>query len=194
MEQTLVVIKPDALQRGIAGDVIHRLEKVGLKMVACKMFIPNEELLNKHYPTDRTELVTGMGERTLEGYKELGLDPIKLLGSDDPHTIGLQVQKWLVEFMISAPVVAMVWEGPHAIEVVRKIRGATLPLKALPGTINGDYSFDSAALGNSQSRPIKNLVHASGNVEEAGFEISLWFDKSELFPDYVTLHQAFMNS
>ena len=193
MERTLVVIKPDALKRGLAGDIIHRFEKIGLKMIACKMFVPTKELLNKHYPIDRKEFVEGMGQRTLDGYKEMGVDVKEQFGTDDAHKIGLLVQSWLVDFMVSSPVVAMVYEGPHAIELVRKIRGATMPLKAAPGTINGDFSFDSAALGNAQSRPIKNLVHASGNEEEAKFEIGLWFTESELYSDYETLHQTYMN-
>ena len=193
MDRTLVVLKPDAIKRGIAGDIIHRFEKVGLKMIACKMFVPTEELLNKHYPVDRKEFVEGMGQRTVDGYKELGYDVKEQFGTDDPHKIGLKVQKWLVDFMVSSPVIAMVYEGPDAIEVVRKIRGATMPIKAMPGTINGDYSFDSAALGNAQSRPIKNLVHASGNREEASFEIGLWFTDSEIHSEYETLHQTYMN-
>lgn len=193
MEQTLVIIKPDALQRGIAGDIIQRFEKVGLKLIGCKMFIPTKDLLNKHYPLAREEFIQGMGNKTLENYKELGIDPIEAFGSDDAKVIGTKVQNWLVDFMVSAPVVALVLEGPHAIEIVRKIRGHTLPLKAQPGTITGDYSFDSSSLANSSGRPIRNLVHASGNVEEAEFEIGLWFKKSELFSAYDTVHQKHMN-
>ena len=97
----------------------------------------------------------------------------------------------LVDSMRAGPVIAMVLEGPHAIEVVRKIRGHTLPQKAMPGTITGDYSFDSSYVANKANRPIKNLVHASGNVEEAEFEIGLWFSKKELF-EYETIHQKHM--
>jgi nucleoside-diphosphate kinase len=191
MERTLIVLKPDAVQRGIIGDIINRFEKVGLKIIGAKMFIPSKDLLNKHYPVDREEFITGLGNKTLENYKEQGINPREHFGHDDPHKIGLVVQKWLVDFMVSAPVFAMVLEGPHAIEVVRKIRGHTLPLKAMPGTITGDYSFDSSATANSALRPIRNLVHASGNKEEAEFEINLWFSKKELF-DYETIHQKNM--
>ena len=191
MERTLIVLKPDAVQRGIIGDVIGRFEKVGLKVVGAKMFIPSKDLLNKHYPVERKEFITGLGNKTLENYKEQGINPHDDFGHDDPHKIGLVVQKWLVDFMTSAPVFAMVLEGPHVIEVVRKIRGHTLPLKAAPGTITGDYSFDSSAIANSALRPIRNLVHASGNAEEAEFEIGLWFSKKELF-DYETVHQKNM--
>jgi len=191
MERTLIIIKPDAIQRGIIGDVITRYEKVGLKLIGMKMFIPNKELLDKHYPVDREEFITGMGNKTLDNMKDLGLDPKEKFGHDDPHEIGLTIQQWLVDFMVSSPVIAVVLEGPHAIDVVRKIRGHTLPVMAQPGTITGDYSFDSSSIANDDMRPIRNLVHASGNKEEAEFEIDLWFDKDELF-SYETVHQQHM--
>lgn len=191
MERTLIIIKPDAIQRSIVGDIITRYEKVGLKIIGMKMFVPSEDLLNMHYPVDRKEFIEGMGHKTLDNYKELDMNPKDYFGTDDPNEIGLTVQRWLVEFMIADPVVAVVLEGPHAIEVVRKIRGHTLPLKAQPGTITGDYSFDSSSMANNDMRPIRNLVHASGNVEEAAFEIDLWFDKDELY-DYHAVHQAHM--
>ncbi|HOR23403.1 nucleoside-diphosphate kinase [Candidatus Saccharibacteria bacterium] len=187
LQRTLIVLKPDAVQRGIVGDIINRFEKIGLKIVAAKMFIPSKKLLNKHYPVERKEFITGLGSKTLENYKEQGINPLDDFGNEDPYKIGLVVQKWLVDFMTSAPVFAMVLEGPHAIEIVRKVRGHTLPLKAAPGTITGDYSFDSSAAANSALRPIRNLVHASGNAEEAEYEIGLWFKENELF-DYETIH------
>jgi nucleoside-diphosphate kinase len=191
MERTLIVLKPDAVQRSIVGDIISRYEKVGLKIIGAKMFLADKELLNRHYPISRKEWVTGLGNKTLDNYKEQGINPFDDFGHNDPYKIGLIVQKWLVDFMASAPVLAMVLEGPHAIEIVRKIRGHTLPLKATPGTITGDYSFDSSAAANGGLRPIRNLVHASGNVKEAEFEIGLWFSKKELF-DYETVHQKNM--
>ncbi len=191
MEKTLVVLKPDAVQRGIVGDIITRFERVGLKIVASKLFIPPKELLDKHYPADRKEFVEGLGSRTLESYREMGLDPIEQFGSVDAARIGEAVRGWLTEFMRSGPVFAFVLEGPHAIEVVRKIVGSTLPQKAQPGTIRGDYSFDSSYLANSANRPIKNLIHASGNAEEAAFEVDLWFSDNEILA-YDTIHQKHM--
>ena len=155
------------------------------------MFVPTRDLLNKHYPVDRKEFIEGMGHKTLDNMAELGLDPKAKFGHNDAYKIGIEIQKWLVDFMATEPVIAVVLEGPHAIEVVRKIRGHTLPLKAMPGTITGDYSFDSSSAANNDMRPIRNLVHASGNLEEAMFEIGLWFSESELF-DYDTVHQAYM--
>lgn len=183
VEQTLVVLKPDAVQRGIVGDIISRFEQRGLKIIGAKMIVPSDDLLNKHYPGDRDELVSGIGERTVQGYKELGIDVKAKFGHEDPVKIGHQVRGWLVDFMKSGPVLAMVLEGPNAIQVVRKIRGNTEPMRADVGTITGDYSSDSSAYANAQDRPIRNLVHASGNQEEAEFEVGLWFDESELI-DY----------
>lgn len=191
MERTLVVLKPDAVQRGIVGEIITRFERVGLKIVASKLFIPSRELLDRHYPSDRKEFVEGLGSRTLESYKEMGLDPIEQFGNEDAARIGEQVRTWLTDFMSSGPVFAFALEGPHAIEVVRKIVGSTLPQKAQPGTIRGDYSFDSSYLANSASRPIKNLIHASGNQEEATFELDLWFSDDEI-AEYDTIHQKSM--
>ena len=190
-EKTLVVLKPDAVQRGIAGDVITRFEKVGLKLAGAKMFIPTQEMLDKHYPADRHDFVKGLAQRTLDSYAEQGLDVREQFGTVDTLEIGEQVRKWLVDFMGSGPVLALVLEGPHAIEVVRKIVGHTLPQKAAPGTIRGDYSFDSSYLANSGHRPVRNLIHASGNPEEAAHEIELWFTPEELFK-YPTVHQQHM--
>ncbi len=191
MERTLVILKPDAVERGIVGDIISRFEKVGLKIVATKMIIATEELVNAHYPKDRTEFIKGLGQKTLDNYKDLGMDAKKEFGTEDAHEIGLQVQKWLVDFLTAGPAIAMVVEGPHSIEVVRKLCGFTLPSMAPPGTIRGDYSFDSSSLANAAKRPIKNLIHASGDAEEAAHEIGLWFNSDEIY-DYETIHQKHM--
>lgn len=181
MEKSLVIIKPDAMERGLVGEIISRIEKTGLKLVGAKMMQADRELADKHYPKDREEFIVGMANKTLENYKEQGIDPVKQLGTDDPKEIGLMIQGWLSDFLVSSPIFAMVWEGPDAIAVIRKLSGFTLPSKADPGTIRGDYSFDSSAYANSGNRSIRNLVHASGNREEAEFEIDLWFEKNELF-------------
>lgn len=191
MEQTLVILKSDAVQRGIIGEVIGRFEKVGLKMVGAKMVKVDADMANRHYPTDRREFIEGMGKKTLENYEEQGKDPVAEFGHADPHKIGLELQKWLVDYLTSDPVLAIVFEGPHAVELARKLVGHTLPSKSQPGTIRGDYSFDSSALANAARRPIRNLIHASGNVAEAQFEISLWFSQSEIF-EYDTIHQKHM--
>lgn len=180
MEQTLVLVKPDGVKRGMVGEIIKRLEATGLKLVAMKMTKPSKELAKKHYPKDRREFIDGMGKKTLENYQELGIDPIKQFGTDNIHQIGLSIREWLIDYITSDPVVAMVWQGPLAVALVRKLAGNTLPFKAECGSIRGDLAFDSSALANTQKRAIKNLLHASGSKEEAEYEIPLWFKKEEI--------------
>lgn len=180
MEQTLVIFKPDSVQRGLVGEIISRFERVGLKIVGMKMLMVSREQADKHYPASRTEFIDGMGGKTLENYEKLGIDAMKEFGTKDPHEIGLKIREWLVTMITEAPVITMVLEGPHAVELVRKMVGHTLPLASAPGTIRGDYSYDSSYLANTGGRPIKNLLHASGNVEEATFEVDLWYKKEEL--------------
>lgn len=180
MERTLVLLKPDAVSRGLVGEIISRFEKSGLKLVAAKMVTPTEDLANKHYPPQRREFIEGMGNKTLETYKEEGIDPKEDLGTIDPHEIGLKIQEWMVGFITSGPVMAMVLEGTNAIAEVRKMTGHTIPVKAEAGTIRGDYSNDTPTIANKEKRPILNLVHASGDQEEAEFEINLWFTADEL--------------
>ena len=180
MERTLVVLKPDAVARGLSGQIITRFENVGLKIVAVKLLSARKDLVEKHYPDDRDELWIGIGGKTLDNYKALDMDPKKSLGTDDPKAIGKMVRVWLMDYLMEGPVLAFVLEGPHAVELVRKICGHTLPLLSAPGTIRGDFSFDSSYLANSNKRPIKNLMHASGNIEEAEYEIPLWFTPEEI--------------
>jgi nucleoside-diphosphate kinase len=99
---------------------------------------------------------------------------------------------WLIGYMQESPVIAMVLEGPHAVELVRKLCGHTLPLMSAPGTIRGDYAYDSSYLANKYARAIKNLMHASGNVEEAEYEIPLWFGKDQIF-SYERVEEKVMN-
>lgn len=180
MERTLVVVKPDGVKRALMGEIIGRLERAQLKMVAAKMVWVDKELVGKHYPDSRTELLTGIGEKTLKTYSEYGKDPKVELGTDDPLEIGKIVNMWNMELLTAGPVLAMVWEGNHAIDNVRKIVGPTLPVFAPPGTIRGDYSVDSPVLANQEKRSVKNLIHASGNPEEAEYEIALWFENHEI--------------
>lgn len=180
MEQTLVVLKPDAVARGLSGAIIARFERVGLKIVAMKLVTATDELIQQHYPADREELWVGIGNKTLDNYKALEMDPKQSLGTDDPKEIGRMVRGWLMNYIKEGPVLALVLEGPHAVELARKMCGHTLPLLAAPGTIRGDYSFDSSYLANTAGRPIKNLMHASGNMEEAKYEIPLWFTPEEI--------------
>jgi nucleoside-diphosphate kinase len=180
MERSLVLVKPDGVKRGLVGEIIHRFERAGLKLVGMKMVWVDEDLVDKHYPNARDEFIRGMGQKTLDNYKELGIDPMEHAGTEDPHKIGLMINVWNKELLTSGPVVAMVLEGNHAITNIRRIVGPTLPSMAAPGTIRGDLALDSSALANEKKRAIKNLIHASGNKDEAELEIGLWFKDHEL--------------
>ena len=177
-ERTLVIIKPDGIQRTLIGEIIKRYERIGLKMVGIKMFIPTAELIEKHYTLD-PEWRVKTGLKSIKGYTDKGQTP--------PHTDPLKVTaiilKNLVNYMTKGPVIAMVWQGAHAVEIVRKITGGTEPLTSPIGTIRGDYVLDSYRMSDVDSRAIRNLVHASGSPKEANDEISHWFKKEELF-DY----------
>lgn len=180
MERTLILLKPDAVQQKLIGKVISRFEASDLKVIATKMVWPSRELADQHYPTSREEFIKGMGGKTLESYKEQKQDPFAVFDTDDAHSIGLQLQKWLVDFLVSGPVIAIVLEGENAVKKARDIAGHTIPAKAEKGTIRGDFSDDSAIAANAEKRPVKNLVHASGDKKEADFEIGLWFSEEEL--------------
>ena len=170
----------DAVKRGLAGEIIGRLERSGLKIIAMKMIWADKDFVGRHYPGDRIEFLKGMGEKTLATYAKYGKDAHEELGTMDPLEIGRMVNQWNVEFLSSGPVVAIIFEGLHAIENIRLAVGNTLPVFAQPGTIRGDFSLDSPAMANSRKRSVRNLVHASGTVEEAQYEAQLWFHDKEI--------------
>jgi len=178
-ERTLVLVKPDGVQRGLVGEILARFERAGLKLVALKMVRAPRELLERHYPADETFLRT-IGGKTKEAFEAYGLDVRERMGTEDPVEVGRRVREWLVDFMASGPVVAAVVEGVHAVSAVRKLVGQTLPVFADPGTIRGDWSTDSPTLANLEQRPVRNLVHASGTLEEAEYEVRLWFREDEI--------------
>ena len=178
-EKTVVLVKPDGVKRGLIGEVIKRFESRGLKVIALKMIIASEEHAHSHYPNSE-EWLRGMGEKTLETYKQYGKDPMKEIGSDDALEIGKMVAGWNVEFLTSGPMVAMVVQGIHAVDMVRKIVGKTIPAVAEMGTIRGDFSVDSPTLANAGKRAIHNVVHASGDQSEAEHELKHWFENGEI--------------
>jgi len=183
-ERTLVVIKPDAVKRALTGKIIAKLEKVGLKLIACKMVTPTEEQIAGHYPVTDKNWVRGLGEKTLKTFQELKLDVKEKLGTEDPEEIGKEVIKKLTKHWKEGPVIIMIWEGPHAIQIVRKLRGVTTPLLAEPGSLLGDLSFDSQVISTKQDRAMKTFVHATGSIEEAEREIKHWFGESPELYDY----------
>jgi nucleoside-diphosphate kinase len=174
------MIKPDGVRKGLIGEVIHRLEQRDLKIIALEMFQATKEQIDGHYPKD-AKWIERVGGKTLSTYEKYGYDAKKELGTTDPAKIGKMVRGWLVDFMVSAPMVRMVVQGVHAIDMVRKIVGKTMPYEAEMGTIRGDFSADSPALANKDKRAVMNLVHASETPEEAAHEIAFWFGKEKTF-------------
>lgn len=191
-EQTFCLLKPDAVMRGLIGEVIHRLEKAGLKVVAMRMLVPSEEMVRKHYPTSDEAWINRLGQKGLSSFEPYpDLSPKDVLGTDDPNEIGKSVIESLVQYLRSGPVVAMVVEGVQAVAMVRKLTGHTLPYKADVGTIRGDFSVDSPTIANVENRSIHNLIHASETSQEAVNEIALWFDKKDIH-DYDLGNDAIM--
>lgn len=149
-ERTLVVLKPDAVVRGLAGRIIQRFEDASLKIIGVKMRELDADFARKHY-----------------------------FDLEERH--GSEVYNATVAFMQRGPVIAFVIEGGEAVATVRKIVGSTYPNEAQPGSIRGDFAHRSKAVATATGKAVANLVHASGNREEAEYEVSLWFDESELF-------------
>ncbi|MFA5777313.1 MAG: nucleoside-diphosphate kinase [Parcubacteria group bacterium] len=174
-ERTLVIIKPDGLQRTLVGEIIKRYERMGLKLIGIKMLVPEAEHIEKHYTLDPNwRRITG--EKTIKGYLDKGLTP----PSENPLEITEILLGNLKKYMTSGPVIAMVWQGAHAVKIVRKITGGTEPLTSDVGTIRGDFVLDSYQMSDSDKRAVRNLIHASGSVEEAEMEIKHWFEDKEI--------------
>lgn len=162
IQRTLILFKPDAVQRGIVGEILTRFERVGLKIIGTKMIFPSKEHYHKHYE-GIGKMVTRRGEKAFD---------------------------MALEFMTQGPVIAMVFEGVEAVELVRKLVGGTEPKTALPGTIRGDYSHMSFGYADEHNVGIPNLIHASGSIEEAKQEISHWFSDFEIY-DYTSPQEKF---
>jgi nucleoside-diphosphate kinase len=162
IERTMVLFKPDAVQRGVVGELLTRFERVGLKIVGTKMIAPTKEHYHKHYE-EIGKMITRRGE--------------------DKFNVTL-------DMMMEGPVIAMVFEGVEAAELVRKLVGTTEPKSAAPGTIRGDYSHMSFGYGDDENKGVPNLIHASGDAKEAKEEIAHWFSEDELY-DYGVLHEKF---
>lgn len=174
-ERSLVLVKPDGVQRSLVGEIISRYEKIGLKLVGIKMVVPTAEHIEQHYTLD-PEWRRVTGEKTIKGYMDKGLTP----PSTDPLAITAKILQNLKKYMVAGPVIAMVWEGAHAVKIIRKVTGGTEPLTSDVGTIRGDYMLDSYQMADTDGRAVRNLIHASGSVKEAEMEIAHWFGKNEL--------------
>jgi nucleoside-diphosphate kinase len=158
IERTFVAIKPDGVQRGLVGRIIKRFEDTGLKIAAMKLVWVDKEFAKKHY---REDIAQRHGE---------------------------DVRNWLLDFLTQGPVVAMILEGVEAIEIVRKMVGATEPKKASPGTIRGDFTHVSYGMADKSQKAIPNVIHASSDKTDAEIEINLWFNIDEIH-EYKAIHE-----
>ena len=174
-EQTLVIIKPDGVQRSLIGEVIKRIERVGFKLVAIKFELPTKEKVVAHYTID-PDWVEKTGHKALDAEARAGKD----VSGIDAMTHGGTILHKLQNYITSGPVVAMVWQGAHAVDVVRKLVGSTEPRTSDVGTIRGDFVHDSYEISNGEGRSVRNVVHASSSVEDAQKEIAVWFGPEEL--------------
>lgn len=178
-QQTLVLVKPDGVKRGLVGEVVGRIERRGLKVVALKMVQVDRTHLEDHFPKDE-EWMARLGDKGLKTFAEYDINPADVMGTSDRKEIGAKVKESLFAYMTSGPIIAMVIEGLHAIDMVRKLAGNTLPVFADMGTIRGDFSVDSPAIANTENRAIYNIMHASETPEEAQNEVTLWFKPEEI--------------
>ena len=181
MEQTLVIVKPDGVQRGLIGDVLGRFEKAGLKIVAMKMAWPSKKLVGQHY-TGEKAYNTEVGEKAIENATKFSGHALK----GTPLENGLRIRETNINYLSSGPVLVFMLEGNTAIQTVRNIVGGTNPLSADMGTIRGDLTIDDFAQANKEGRAVRNMMHASSDPEEAKREIKLWFVASEIH-DYQTV-------
>lgn len=180
IEQTLVLIKPDGVQRGLIGEIIKRFENVGLRIAGMKMVWIDAKFAEKHYPKN---LIPILGGKTIKDWEDLGIKTTKT-----KEELGKQAWEDLIRFTTEGPIIAFVLEGVHAVMIARKMVGHTSPHKAEPGTIRGDFSPISMGYATVKKFGGRNLVHASGTVEEAKKEIELWFKKDEIH-SYETVHE-----
>lgn len=173
-EQTLILIKPDGVQRSLVGEVVRRIERSGLKLVALKMLVPTPDQLTAHYHKDDAWFLE-KGERIASDRKEKGLPADK-----EPIEYGRAIIDQLVTFMTSGPIIAMVVQGNRSVAIVKKLVGVTEPVTSDVGTIRGDYTVDSYEHAGVQERAVRNLVHCSDQPQEAEREIAVWFKPEEI--------------
>ncbi len=173
-ERTLVILKPDAIQRSLVGEILKRFERTGLKFAAFKFFVPPAETTWIHYGKN-DEWFLKKGTRTIEERQKNNL-PIEKEAID----YGKDIIQGCVDLFTCGPVLAMVIEGNQSVAIVKKLVGGTEPTTSDIGTIRGDFTVDSYELAGIDNRAVRNLVHCSDSVEEAEREIKLWFNESEI--------------
>jgi len=184
-ERSLVLLKPDAVQRSLVGEIIKRFERVGLKISALKMVVATEQQCLDHYNKDDAWYLR-KGENIVENLKSNGIPVEK-----EPIEYGKDIIRNMVTYMTAAPLVAMVVEGNQAVAVVTKLVGSTEPATSDVGTIRGDYTLDSYEHSTIEDRGVRNLVHQSESPEEAEREIAIWLTEDEIM-NYVTAQERIM--
>lgn len=176
-ERTLVIIKPDGVQRSLIGEIIKRYERSGLKLIATKMLIPTEKMAVRHYyEVGGDAWLEEVGRKARESYDKKGLKSPFSNNMENGRAVMMSNAKYLS----SGPVIAMIWQGNQAVALVRKITGGTEPLTSDVGTIRGDFTLDTYAMADRDQRSVRNLIHASGNIDEAEKEIPIWFDEKDI--------------
>lgn len=173
-ERTFIAVKSDGIQRHLIGEVIRRFERRGMKLVACKMVVPSEKHLAKQYP-DEEWWYRNVGEKTLKSRRAKGIEDNR-----EPTEIGKWVRQMIIDDVRGKPMLAMVWEGAHAVALGRKTAGETNPLDADVGTIRGDFTVESYEVADHLEHPIRNILHAAGSAEEAEQEIAIYFSEDEI--------------
>ncbi len=181
MEKTLIIFKPDAVQRALVGEILSRFEKVGLKIIGMKMLVADPKLLADHYPDAMIPIV---GQKTKNDWDAWGIEY-----TESAEEIGRMIVDVTREGMGSGPVIAAVLYGGNAAEIVRKMIGSTGPKDSAPGTIRGDYAHLSLGRASLAKKGAANLLHASGDAEEAEKEIAMWFKPDEIHENYKTVHE-----
>jgi len=184
-EKTVILIKPDGVKRGLIGEVISRVEKRGLKIVSLEMIWAKREQIDQHYAKDKA-WITRVGHKTLSSYKKYGVNAKKAMGTEDAFKIRGMVREWLLDYLTSGPMVKMVVKGNHAIEMVRKMSGNTMPAQAELGTVRGDFSVDDPGIANREKRAVYNIIHISETGAGCEYEIKFWFAAEDIF-DYDTV-------
>lgn len=184
-ERTLVILKPDSVQRSLIGEIISRIEKTGLKLMAIKHIQATEDQLWKHYNKDDVWFQE-KGAKTIANRQTLGM-PIE----KEAIEYGKEIIRANIKFMMACPVIPMVWQGNEAVKVVKKIVGTTEPATSDVGTIRGDYTIDSYELSNVDGRAVRNLIHCSDQVVEAERELAIWFNEAEL-PNYTLINEQIL--
>lgn len=191
IQRSLVLLKPDAVARGLSGEIISRIERSGLKMIAAKLVRPDIETGLSHYKKD-DEWKIKVGQRAIDECKDFDLDVMEVFETNSPLEIGNLLVSRNAEFLNSGAVLALIFQGPNAVRKIRNLIGSTFPETANAGTIRGDFGLENSFTGTKRKRTTYNLIHASGEIEEAEEEIKIWFKPEEIV-DYKQVHENLYN-